>query len=101
MRSFSVTPFLTWAMGLNHFGEFLPQVWAIVMTMHGNGMLRCRFHKFFLGVCRDRNGAVHLAWVFAAIHKNSSHLNLPVISRWEGRLLFYFSIAYRAGATPP
>jgi hypothetical protein len=64
-------------MGFDQLGQLLAQLWAIVVTMHGDGVLHCRVYKFLLGICRDRDRAVHLAWVFTAVHKHSGHLSLP------------------------
>jgi hypothetical protein len=64
-------------LGLDHLGQFLAQLRAIVMTMHGDGVLHGRVYKFLPGICRNRDRAVHLAWVLTTIHKHSGHLDLP------------------------
>jgi hypothetical protein len=61
----------------DHLGELLAQLGAIVVTMHRDSVLHCRVYKFLLGIRRNRDRAVHLAWVFTAIHKHSGHLTLP------------------------
>jgi hypothetical protein len=64
-------------LGLDHLGQFLVQLWAIVMTMHCDSVLHGRIQKFFFGICRNGDGAVFLAWIITAIHKHSGHLDLP------------------------
>jgi len=64
-------------LGFDHLGQLLAQLWAIVVTVHRDSVLHCRVYKFLLGICRDRDRAVHLAWVITAIHKHSGHLTLP------------------------
>ena len=64
-------------LGLDHLGQLLAQLWAIVMTMHCDSVLHCRVYKFLFGIGRNRDRAVHLAWVITTIHKQSGHLGLP------------------------
>ena len=66
-----------WLLCLNHLGQLLAQLWAILMTMYSDSVLHCRVYKLFLGICRNCNGAVHFARVITAIHKQSGHLGLP------------------------
>jgi hypothetical protein len=37
-------------LGFDHLGQLLAQLWAIVVTMHGDGVLHCRVYKFLLGI---------------------------------------------------
>ena len=60
-------------LGLDHLGQLLAQLWAIVMTVHRHGVLHRRVYKFFLSVGRNRNRTFHLAWIVTAIHNHSSH----------------------------
>jgi hypothetical protein len=62
---------------LDHLGQLLAQLGAIVMTMHCDGVLRCRVYKFVPAVCRNRDRAVLFARVITAIDKKSSHLGPP------------------------
>jgi hypothetical protein len=79
-------------LGLDHLGQFLAQFWAVVMAMYCDSVLHGRIYKFLLGIRRNRDRAVHLAWVFTAIHKHSGHPGLPDDSRHSPFLSFAFVI---------
>jgi hypothetical protein len=59
-----------------HLAQLLAQFRAIVMTMHRHGVLHRSVYKLLLSVGRNRNRAVHLAWIIAAIDRHSGHKSL-------------------------
>src|SRR4051812_15820092 len=66
---------------LDHLRQLLAQFRAVVMAVHGNGVLRRRVNKLRLGVGRNRDRTVLLARIVPAVHVVSSHESLPLRCR--------------------
>ena len=47
------------------------------MFVDGHGVLDCRIQEFLVGVCGQRDGAIHFAWKLAAVDVFAGHGVIP------------------------
>jgi len=60
--------------------DFLAKFGGILCSMHRHGMLHGRFHKLFLRIGGDGDGASAVTGEFAAIDILAGHFFLPAIA---------------------
>lgn len=59
------------------FGDIRSELGGVLVAMHRPPVLDDRFEKLIPGGGEEGNGAMHITWVVAAIHKKSFHNHLP------------------------